>query len=55
MSAAFHIFKNGAVVAVTKTGLTNENIKINTPHGHPAGNSGVTRKTPGAPSAVTGK
>ena len=55
MAAAYHRFYNGAVLAVTKTAKTNPEIAKNTPHGHPAGDSGVINKTPGALSAVTGK
>ena len=55
MAAAYHRFMNGAVVAITKTGRTNPEIKRNTPHGHPAGDGGVINKNPGAKSAVTGK
>jgi hypothetical protein len=49
MAAAYHIFKNGAVVAETKTGKTNPEIKTNTPHGNPATDSGggTIGKTPG--------
>lgn len=54
MSAAYHRFFNGAHVAVSITGKTND-IKRNTPHGNPAGEGGVTRKTPGSVSVVTGK
>jgi hypothetical protein len=55
MAAAYHRFMNGTVLAVTKTGNTNPEIKKNLPHGNPAGDQGVTNKTPGAYSAVTGK
>lgn len=54
MAAAYHRFMNGAHLAVTKTGITNPEIRKNTPHG-PGNNVGVVNKTPGAPSAVTGK
>jgi len=55
MAAAYHRFQNGGLIAVTKTGLTDPDIRRNTPHGNPAGDQGVINKTPGAPSAVTGK
>lgn len=51
MAAAYHIFKNGAVVAITTVGR-----KTNTPHGNPASDSPVgVNKSPGALSPVTGK
>jgi hypothetical protein len=55
MSAAYHIFKNGAVTAVTTTGLTNANIKKNSPHGPGNAADGAVNKTPGKVSPVTGK
>ena len=49
MAAAYHIFKNGVVVAQTTTGRTNPEIRRNTPHGNPADSSGggLIGKTPG--------
>ena len=39
MSASYHIFKNGRVIAITSTGL-----KTNVMHGNPAGEQGVIGK-----------
>ena len=55
MAAAYHRFHNGAHLPVTVTAKTNPEIAKNSPHGNPAGEGGVTNKSPGAPSAVTGK
>lgn len=55
MAAAYHVFKNGALVAITKTGLTNPEIKKNLPHGPGNDSSGAVSKTPGKASPVTGK
>lgn len=55
MSAAYHVFKNGALLPITKTGLTNPEIKKNTPHGPGNDASGAVNKTPGKASPVTGK
>jgi hypothetical protein len=55
MSAAYHVFKNGELVAVTTTGLTNPEIKKNLPHGPGNGGGGAVNKTPGKASPVTGK
>ncbi len=54
MAAAYHRFMNGAVVAVTKTGKTNPEIKKSLPNG-PGNDSGSGSKTPGAVSVVTHK
>jgi hypothetical protein len=55
MAAAYHRFMNGAHLAVTKTGLTNPEIKKNLPHGPGNDASGAVNKTPGKVSPVTGK
>lgn len=55
MSAAYHRFMNGAVVAVTTTALTNPEIAKNSPHGPGNDASGAVNKTPGKVSPVTGK
>jgi len=55
MSAAYHVFKNGVLVPVTTTGLTNSLIKINLPHGPGNAADGAVNKTPGKTSPVTGK
>lgn len=55
MSAAYYVVKNGIATGITITGLTNPNIKKNIPHGNPGGDMGPVNKSPGAPSAVTGK
>lgn len=55
MAAAYHRFMNGAHLAVTKTGLTNPEIKKNMPHGPGNDASGAVNKSPGKSSPVTGK
>lgn len=55
MAAAYHIFKNGELVAITTTGITNPEIRKNTPHGPGNDASGAVNKTPGKVSPVTGK
>ena len=56
MAAAYHRFYNGTVVAISKTGKTDPDIRKNNPHGPgPAGDSGPIQKTPGSTSVVTGK
>jgi len=42
MAASFHVFKNGAVVAVTNL-YANRNANV-LAHGNPAGDAGVTGK-----------
>ena len=54
MAAAYHIYKNGSVVAVTTTGKTSPGIMKSLPHGR-GGGDGVVNKSPGAISPVTGK
>ena len=55
MAAAYHIFKNGAVSAITITGRTNPEIRKNTPHGPGNSADGAVGKTPGKVSPVTHK
>ena len=59
MAAAYHTYKNGAVVAQTKTGRTNPEIVNGLPKGNPATDNGggVIGKTPGGNggSVVTGR
>ena len=55
MAAAYHRFMNGAHLAISKTGLTNPEIKKNMPHGPGNDASGAVNKTPGKVSTVTGK
>lgn len=55
MAAAYHIFKNGAVSAITITGITNPEIRKNNPHGPGNDASGAVNKTPGKVSPVTHK
>lgn len=55
MAAAYHRFMNGAHLPITKTGLTNPEIKKNMPHGPGNDASGAVNKTPGKASPVTGK
>lgn len=55
MAAAYHRFHNGAVLAITKTGLTNPEIRKNMPHGNPAGDGGVVQKFGAKVSTTTSK
>lgn len=55
MAAAYHRFMNGAHLPISKTGLTNPEIKKNMPHGPGNDASGAVNKTPGKVSTVTGK
>jgi len=55
MAAAYHVYKHGAAVAVTRTGITNPEIKKNSPHGPGNAADGAVNKTPGKVSPVTHK
>ena len=52
MAAAYHRFYNGAVLAVSKTALTNPEIAKNNPHGPGNAADGAVNKTPGKGSKV---
>lgn len=52
MAAAYHIFKNGIVEAITRTAITTPGIAKNNPHGPGNDASGAINKT--APAGLKG-